>query len=178
MARPSDDAVEEATGRAWSEWFRLLDKAGARGWTHAQRAEWLAREKGVDGWWAQSVTVEYERERGLRAVGQRMDGAYEATLQRTLDAPPHAVERALREAAGALDAALGAEPRASDTAQGRVLRYAAEGERVEVVLSPKPPARCVVRVTQGGLPSAKAREEAKARWQGVVEALRERLGEG
>lgn len=172
----SDEAVAEATGRTFPEWFKLLDKAEAVTWSHAERAAWLAA-RGVDEWWAQSVTVEYERARGLRALGQRMDGTYEASLQRTLQAGPARIEALLREAGAALDPALAVVPRASDTNQGRVLRFASGDERVEIVLSARPDGRCVVRVTQGGLAGAEAREAAKARWLGVVEDLRARLGE-
>src|SRR4029453_8416986 len=41
----------------------------------------------VPGWWAQSVTVGYERIKGLRAVGQRRNGAFEASKSRTFPVP-------------------------------------------------------------------------------------------
>jgi hypothetical protein len=49
--------VEERTGKSWDEWFSLLDAWDAASRPHAQIAGWLRTEHGVDGWWAQSVTV-------------------------------------------------------------------------------------------------------------------------
>ena len=43
-------------------------------------------EEGVDGWWSQSVTVSYERARGMRAVGERPDG-FSVTAQKTVAVP-------------------------------------------------------------------------------------------
>jgi hypothetical protein len=39
------------------------------------------------GWWAQTVTVGYERIKGLRAVGQRRDGSFEANKSKTIAVP-------------------------------------------------------------------------------------------
>ena len=69
----SDDAIRERTGRGWDEWFALLDAWEAASRPHPDVARWLRDEHGVDGWSAQSVTVGYERARGLRAPGQRPD---------------------------------------------------------------------------------------------------------
>ena len=79
-----DDAVREATGRDRAEWFVLLDEAGAATWPHKDIAGWLVREHGVDGWWAQGVTVGFEQARGIRRPGQRQDGTYEASVSRTV----------------------------------------------------------------------------------------------
>ncbi|MFP3714291.1 hypothetical protein [Puerhibacterium sp. TATVAM-FAB25] len=79
-----EDSVVAATGRPRPEWFALLDDAGATGWPHPQIAAWLVDTHGVDGWWAQSVTVAYEQERGLRAPGQRRGGHFEAAPSKTL----------------------------------------------------------------------------------------------
>ncbi len=80
------EAVLRSTGRSREAWFALLDDAGATSWKHGPIASWLV-EQGVDGWWAQSITVGYEQARGMRAPGQRPDGSFEANLTRTLAAP-------------------------------------------------------------------------------------------
>lgn len=86
-ARRSDESVRNNTGRTWDEWFRLLDKWGAKDKKHPQIVRWLAEKHGVDGWWAQSVTVTYEQERGMRAPGQRADGTYSVSASKTVDVP-------------------------------------------------------------------------------------------
>lgn len=85
--RRSDEPVLNNTGRTWDEWFKLLDKWGAKNMKHPEIARWLSEEHQVDGWWAQSVTVAYEQERGMRAPGQRADGTYSVSASKTLDVP-------------------------------------------------------------------------------------------
>ena len=41
----------------------------------------------ISAWWAQTVTVAYERIRGLRDVGQRCDGSFQASKSKTVAAP-------------------------------------------------------------------------------------------
>lgn len=169
MPTVSDEAVSEKTGRTFAEWFKLLDKWGAAERTHKEIAAYLVAERKVEDWWAQTITVEYERARGRRALGQRADGHYEVNAQRKVALAPIEVEAALAD----LDPALAVAPRASDTKQGRVLRFASDGARVEVALSPAPDGGCVVRITHGGLPNAEAREDAKRRWQAALDRLGE-----
>lgn len=76
--------LARATGRGREEWHELLDAAGATGWTHREIAAWLVTEHGVDGWWAQGITVGYEQARGIRVPGQRPDGTFEATASKTI----------------------------------------------------------------------------------------------
>ena len=62
----SDDRLKAATGRSRQRWFALLDKAGAESWDRRRIARWLGVKHEVDAWWAQSLTIDYERARGLR----------------------------------------------------------------------------------------------------------------
>ena len=62
----SDDAVKARTGKTWTEWFAILDAAGAGKMTHPQIATYLSTEQAVPDWWSQMVTVTYEKARGLR----------------------------------------------------------------------------------------------------------------
>jgi hypothetical protein len=70
----SDAAIAARTGRSWAEWVVALDGAGARDLSHTAIAELVHGRFGVDGWWAQSVTVGYERLTGNRANLQKADG--------------------------------------------------------------------------------------------------------
>jgi pimeloyl-ACP methyl ester carboxylesterase len=82
----SDEAIRRATGRGWEEWFDLLDEWGAEQRTHKEIARWIGDEQSIDGWWAQSVTVSYERARGMREVGER-PGGFSVTAQKTVAVP-------------------------------------------------------------------------------------------
>ncbi|WP_406860799.1 hypothetical protein ABZO31_10205 [Streptomyces sp. HUAS MG47] len=83
----SDDALTAATGKGWAEWFALLDAWGAAGQGHTAIARHLVDGHGVGGWYAQSITVGYEQERGLRQVGQSSGGDWQASVSRTVAAP-------------------------------------------------------------------------------------------
>jgi hypothetical protein len=63
----SDETVREKTGKRSEEWYAILDEWGAKEKGHTATARYLREELGVSPWWAQSVTVRYEYERGLRS---------------------------------------------------------------------------------------------------------------
>ncbi|HYN98297.1 MAG TPA: DUF4287 domain-containing protein [Actinomycetota bacterium] len=83
--RVSDEALMEKTGRNWESWFTLLDQWGAQTSKHSEIARWLSAEHGVAGWWAQNITVAYERARNLRVPGQKRDGAYSVSASKTVN---------------------------------------------------------------------------------------------
>jgi hypothetical protein len=62
----SEEAVRAKTGVGWDEWFAILNAWNAPERGHTASARYLREEHGVDPWWAQSITVRYEWERGLR----------------------------------------------------------------------------------------------------------------
>jgi hypothetical protein len=85
--RPSDEAVEAQTGKVWAEWFKILDRAGAKKWAHKEIAAYLCDMQKVPGWWAQMVSVGYEHERGIRQKFQNCDGDFAANCSRIFIAP-------------------------------------------------------------------------------------------
>jgi len=84
LAGMSDAAIREKTGKTWAQWVRALDAIGAATMLHRDIAEHVHTAFDVPGWWTQAVTVGYERIRGLREIGQRRGGAYEASKSKTL----------------------------------------------------------------------------------------------
>jgi hypothetical protein len=82
----SDDAVKAKTGMDWYGWFKLLDKAEAAKLPHKDIANLLYAEHKVPGWWAQMVTVEYERARGLREKHEQT-GGFSVSASKTINAP-------------------------------------------------------------------------------------------
>jgi hypothetical protein len=79
LAGMSDASVKKATGCTWERWVKALDYAKAESWTHQQIAEYVHTKFKVPDWWTQTVTVGYERIKGLRVRGQRRDGTYEVS---------------------------------------------------------------------------------------------------
>jgi hypothetical protein len=87
LAGMSDVALKAKTGCTWDRWVHALDRHGADRMSHRDIAALVSTKYKVDSWWSQTVTVGYERIKGLRARGQRRDGTYEATKSRTFNVP-------------------------------------------------------------------------------------------
>lgn len=89
-----DATVKAKTGCTWDSWVKALDYAGADKWGHGKITTYIVDKWKVDGWWAQLVTVGYERIKGLREIGQRLDGSYEASKTKVYAVPLAKVYRA------------------------------------------------------------------------------------
>ena len=87
LAGMSDDSVRAKTGKTWKQWTRELDDLGGTSMEHRAIADHVHENFDVSGWWAQTVTVGYERIRGLREVGQRRGGGYDVNKSKTIAAP-------------------------------------------------------------------------------------------
>jgi uncharacterized protein YndB with AHSA1/START domain len=87
LAGKSDAVIKTQTGRDWTQWTRALDRDGAAQMRHRDIATLVHEKYEVRDWWAQTVTVGYERIKGLRSIGQRRDGLYEAAKSRTFTVP-------------------------------------------------------------------------------------------
>ncbi|HEX2602242.1 MAG TPA: hypothetical protein VHL32_09025 [Gemmatimonadaceae bacterium] len=87
LAGMSDAKVKAQTGCTWERWVKALDHHGAENMSHREIAGLVSRKYKTPDWWAQTVTVGYERIKGLRARGQRRDGTYEVSKSRTFDVP-------------------------------------------------------------------------------------------
>jgi uncharacterized protein YndB with AHSA1/START domain len=81
----SDEAVETRTGKSWAQWLRILDRWGAAKKGHKATAKWLHETHEVSSWWAQTITVRHEQERGRREKHQRPKG-YEISVSRRIAA--------------------------------------------------------------------------------------------
>jgi hypothetical protein len=162
----SDETLVQRTGRGWNEWIAILDDWGAVERPHGEIATYLGEAHGLPGWWAQQVTVGYERARGLRDVGQRRGGGYEVNVTKTVNVP---VER-LYEAFLALDLPLSVR-----TAQpNRSARFDWEDgtTRVIVGFEAKGEAKSTVAVQHERLPDAETAERTKQEWRERLAALK------
>jgi hypothetical protein len=98
LAGKSDAILKEKTGCTWERWVKALDRPKAYTWPHREIAKYVQEKYKVPGWWAQTVTVGYERIKGLRAVGQRRDGGFEINKSKTFAVPLGRLYRAWSEA--------------------------------------------------------------------------------
>jgi hypothetical protein len=172
----SDEAIRRRTGRGWEAWFDLLDEWGAAERPHKEIARWLGEAQGVDGWGAQSVTVSYERARGLRAVGERPDG-FSITAQKTVAVPVERLydtflDESLRERWLPDD-----ELRERTATKPKSARFdwGDGGTRVIVGFESKGDAKSTVALEHERLPDAVEAERMKAFWRDRVAALKQVL---
>jgi hypothetical protein len=164
----SPHAVLAATGRELLDWYALLDEHEATGWSHTEMARWLREEHGVAGWWAQSVTVSYERARGLRQVHETSRG-FEAGASRTIAVPAPELFAALHErmSAEAVGVRTATPPRHA--------RYDLPEGRMHLVVEPKGEGRATAFLVHHKLDDAEAVERHKARWRAWLAQVKSEL---
>lgn len=172
----SDQALIEATGADWRTWLGLLDERDAAKLDHAAIARLLVAEFELDGWWAQSITIGYEQERGLREPGQRPDGTFSASASKTV---PVAIGAAFEQLADPEEQAgwLGdLELTQRSAAPPKSIRFdASDGTRVQANLVAKGEAKTAVQVQVERLGSPEEVTAAKAAWKARLDRLAERL---
>jgi hypothetical protein len=167
----SESAILKGTGRGWDDWFRILDAWDATTHSHTDIARYVNGEHGVDGWWSQSVTVGYERARGMRAPNQRPEG-FEVSVSRTVPMTAMEAWRAFvepRRRSSWLDLPL--RMRTGTRTMGRSARFdvPSEGTRINAYFDVKGDDRCVVTVTHVKLADAADVASHRTEWK-------ERLG--
>lgn len=86
----SDEAVFARTGKHWEEWFQILDSINAASLPHKEIAEYINTAYNIDAWYSQTITVAYERERGLRKVHEK-PGGFEINVSKTINIPNEAL---------------------------------------------------------------------------------------
>ena len=175
----AEDTLAAATGRGWQAWFEALDGWGAASRSHTEIARWLRDEQGVDGWYSQSITVGYERARGLRAPGERPDG-FAVGASRTIAVPVERLFAAFTDDALRERWLPGADLRVRTATAPRTARYDWEDgfTRVIVGFEDLGEAKSRVALSHERLPDADAADEMKAWWRERLADLKSQLEEG
>ena len=173
LAGMSDEAVRDATGRDWLEWTRLLDDHDASRLEHRHIVR-LVRDAGASDWWSQSVTVAYERFRGLREVGQRRDGDFDLNRSKTFPVPVDRLWRAwrdddVRQRFTGLDLELRTE------SENRSLRFRHPEEGTIALWFVDKGEKSAVQVQVGGFASKEDVEAARAIWSARLDRLGDHL---
>jgi hypothetical protein len=97
LAGMADATIAARTGCTWERWVDALDHVGAHEWVHRDIARYVHEKYKVPDWWTQAVTVGYERIKGLRAIGQRRGGGYEASKSKVFAVPVARLYRAFHD---------------------------------------------------------------------------------
>ena len=173
----SNESVRKATGRGWDEWFDILYDAGALGWKHPDIARWVVAEHGISGWWAQSVTVGFERARGLRAEHERPSG-FSLSATKTVDVPVERLYEAFTNGKRR-NAWLGHAVRVRSSTAPRTINLDwGDGSRVAARFRAHGQAKSQVALQQDPLSDAAAVEVLRALWRPRLADLKKRLEGG
>ena len=172
----ADAKLRAATGKTWDDWFRILDAWSGAERTHRDIARWLSAEHGVPGWWAQTVTVGYERARGMRERNQTTRG-FEVGVQRTVRAPIARVEAAFtqtRQRNRWIDAGT-LRPRPRKPSRAAADFDLEDGSRATAYLVDKGDAT-TVQMTHTKLTGSRDVAARRAYWKEHLQALAELVG--
>lgn len=178
--RPSDEAVIKATGADWDEWFKRLDKAGMHDKDHKAIVAQVKAEGCEKAWWQQTITVQYERARGLRDVHQRSTGEYQVARQRTMplsDAELIAWVRDGRKRRSWTGLKL-FTPKESILSGNPYFQFKMPDGRttLHMVVEAKSEGKASLTVLQSDLAGPEECEIQKAFWTERIDTLKEKLG--
>jgi hypothetical protein len=172
LAGMADDVVTAKTGRNWAEWVRALDAHEAARMKHGEIASLLSRTYTVPNWWSQMVTVGYERIKGLRARGQRLDGFYEASKSKTFTVPVKTLFDAWNDSSQRkqwLDAS-GVRVRTATSPKSMRLGWS-DGGIVAVWFSAKGTGKSTVSLAHTKLPDIETANRMKKFWSEQLSSL-------
>jgi hypothetical protein len=176
LAGMSDATIKEKTGCTWDRWVFALDRLGAEKMTHREIADLVFKKYKVDGWWSQTVTVGYERIKGLRAKGQRRDGSYEASKSRTFNVPVGRLFDAWTDTSVRRRWLNEPGVRIRTATKPKSIRLGhSDGRIVAVWFTPKGDTKSSVAVTHAKLPDPETANILKQYWTERLDALGEVL---
>ncbi len=175
LAGMSDEKVKAATGCNWERWVWALDQVDAFKWPHREIARYVHEKYEVPSWWTQTVTVGYERIRGLREIGQRRGGQWGASKSKTIDAAAGTVFRSFKQPS-LRRAWLPNKVALRTSVPNKSLRLTWEdGTSVEVYVVAKGRSKSQVVVEHTRLSSRAESDRLKAFWEEHLQSLARRL---
>ncbi|HZE09656.1 MAG TPA: hypothetical protein VE110_12955 [Gemmatimonadaceae bacterium] len=179
LAGMSDAVIKDKTGCTWDRWVSTLDRLGAAEMPHRDIAR-LVQEKFKTGdWWSQTVTVGYERIKGLRARGQRRDGTYELSKSRTFDVPVKTLFDAWANPTARKRWLDGAQVRVRTATPPKSMRLDwTDGSIIAIGFMPKGKSKSAVAVQHTKLREKETVNRLKEFWSERLDALGESLVDG
>jgi hypothetical protein len=177
IAGRSDEILKQRTGCTWERWVKALDHVRAYEWSHRDIARHVSERYKIDGWWAQTVTVGYERIKGLRAIGQRRSGTWEANKSRTFGVSVATLFRAFDDARRRARWLGEVKPTVRTATAAKSMRMSwPDGSLVVVGFTAKGPAKSQVAIQHEKLPDQATAAKMKAYWGERLVMLGEVLG--
>jgi hypothetical protein len=172
LAGMSSAVIQEKTGCTWEKWVKSLDYHGAERMSHRDIAKLVSEKYKVPSWWTQTVTVGYERIKGLRARGQRRDGTFEASKSRTFNVPVQTLYDAWADARTRKRWLDGAEIKIRTATSPKSMRITwSDGNIIAVGFYPKGPDKSSVAVQHPKLPDRATADSLKKYWSERLDDL-------
>jgi len=172
LAGMSSPVIQEKTGCTWEKWVKSLDYHGAEKMSHRDIAKLVSEKYKVPSWWTQTVTVGYERIKGLRARGQRRDGTFEAGKSRTFNVPVQTLYDAWADARMRKRWLDGAEIKIRTATSPKSMRITwSDGNIIAVGFYPKGPDKSSVAVQHPKLPDRATADSLKKYWSERLDDL-------
>jgi hypothetical protein len=176
LAGMSDAVIKEKTGCTWDRWVFALDHYRAAEMSHGEIAKLVKTKYKVADWWSQMVTVGYERIKGLRAIGQRLDGSYEASKSRTYNVPVKTLFEAWADTATRKRWLKEADVKVRTATAPKTMRLGwSDGTIIAVGFTPKGKSKSSVALAHTKLPDAERANSLKKFWSDRLDALGEVL---
>lgn len=167
----SDTLVKENTGRGWEEWCDLIDAWPGHAAGHTAVASWLQDEHGIDGWWAQAVTVGWERISGHRLPGQMADGTFTGSASATITVDPEALRDLLLDDSARMDLFPGMTSTLRSRPTSKNVRLGLPEGVAMIWTDAKTDGRVTVGVQHAKLASPEAVQHWKDFWREWLRAL-------
>ena len=167
----SDDAVKAKTGKKWDEWFKVLDKAGARMMDHRDIVAYVRDHLDLPRWWAQMVISGYEQEYGLR-VKHRRGTRYRVDRSKVISAPLASVWAAWQDKDSVERWLPGAQFEVRDATPHKTMHLTwHDGTKVGVVFREKG-VRTKIIVNHARLETLADTERVQSYWSEALERLK------
>ncbi len=175
----SDAALKAKTGCTWERWVRALDRVEAYDWPHREIAEYVHETYKVPSWWTQTVTVGYERIKGLRERGQRRGGGFEAAKSKVFAVPLRRLYRAFADKRSRARWLSDVDLTVRTATRDKSMRITwPDRTSVELYFAGKGAAKSQVVIQHRKLPDKAAAARVKQYWGERLAALGEALARG
>lgn len=181
----SEERCIEKTGHGFDHWFGVLDRFGAPKMGHKASARYLQDEHHVSAWYAQSITVTYERARGLRELHQNCTGSYQCSVSRVLkanlkqatttllnaNADPDWLHQLDEDSILALQEALASE-RLQHRETANHIRVRTDQQRFELRITSKKDGRSTIQVTVSHIADRDTLEHFRTAWKNCLDQFK------
>jgi hypothetical protein len=166
-----DTKLKEVTGKGWDAWCDLIDGWPEHDRGHSAVASWVQAEFGIDGWWAQTVTVGWERITGRRVPYQMADGTFTISRSRTVTIDTTALRQALLSDDQRVDLFPGHDTVLRSRPTTKALRVAIGDGIALFTIDALGDGRAKMVVSHEKLPSSEAAEEWRFYWSEWLDAI-------